>query len=218
MIKVRSKMRAKASQIPFSKVKALGNKLSVTRYLFLSRDIDPMAEVNQCYILGNTIHAIIHNSYTNEDMVFQRSISGFTSAKLIETGEIVTTYDKYGYADILSLNTKYSVNEESEQFGFVVFHSTGLVVAVDASEIGSTNFLDTKEFGPVLFISTDIGYCATGIMVTDKGEIYNISIYLDGGDTEINIFDIGYLHNKWSTYHGTKIDSYDEVEFLKKVK
>lgn len=212
------KAKASASEIPFSKVKALGNKLNVTKYLFISRGMDPMAEVRQCYVLGKTIHATVHNNYTNDDMVFQRSISGFTSAKLLETGEIVTTYDRYDYVDILSLNTKYSVTKESEQFGFVIFHSTNLLVAVDVSEIGSTNFLDTKEFGPVLFISTDMGYCATGIIVTDKGEIFNISAYTDGGDTEINIFDIGYLHNKWSKYHGTKIDSCDEIEFLKKVK
>lgn len=218
--------KPKVSEIPFSKIKALGNKISIKRYQFIQRDSDPIVEVEQCYVLGNRIHVIMHNNKTNEDMAFQRIISDFASAKLLETGKIVAMYDECENADMLRLNPEYSVgvigsstpnntSNAREQFYFVIFQSTGLVVAVDDSAISLANILETKELGHVLFIPTDMGYGATGVLVTEKGELYNIGAYRDDGDIEINMIN---LHNKLSTYYCTKIDRCDDIEFLKVVK
>lgn len=218
--------KPKVSEIPFSKIKALGNKISIKRYVFTARDSDPIVEVEKCYVLGNRIHVIMHNNKTNEDLAFQRIIGDFASAKLLENGEIVAMYDECEHMDTIRLNPDYSVgvigsstphntSNALEQFNFAIFQSTGLIVAVTESSNCLAKILEPKEFGPALFIPTDMGYGATGILATDKGELYNIGAYKDDGDIEINMIN---LHNKLSTFYGTKIDSCDEIEFLKKVK
>lgn len=219
-------MKAKESEISFSKIKALGNKISIKRYQFIQRDSCPIVEVEQCYVLGNIVHVIIHNNKTNEDIAFQRSISDFASAKLLETGKIVATYDRCEHVDMLRLNQDYSdgvirpsmlhnTGNVLVQFNFVIFQSTGLVVTVAESHMSLAKILEPKEFGHALFIQTDKDYGATGVLATDKGELYNIGAYNDAGDIEINMIN---LQNKMSTYYGTKIDSCDEIEFLKGVK
>ena len=219
-------MESKASEIPFSKVKALGNKINIKKYQFIWGDADPIVEVKQCYVIGKKIHIVMHNNKTNEDMAFQSNINRITNTRLLEEEQIIVMYDGSEYVDMIRLNTEHntgvlnlkethSVRNVPEQFNFVIFKSTGLTVAIDDSDMSSANILETKEFGPVLFIPTDMGYGATGVLTTDKGELYNIGAYNDDGDKEINMIN---LRNKLSTYHGTKIDSCDEIEFLKKVK
>ena len=220
------KVKERASEIPFSKIKALGNKIGIENYNFIARDSDPLVEVEQCYVLGNIVHVIMHNNKTNEDMAFKRSISDFASAKLLEAGKIVAMYDRCEFVDMLRLNPDYSDGVISPsilhntgnvlmQFNFVIFQSTGLIVALTESHMSLAKILEPKEFGHALFIPTDEDYGATGALATDKGELYNIGEYNDAGDIEINMIN---LQNKMSTYYGTKIDRCDEIEFLKGVK